>query len=154
MKKRLLFVVALAFASTSTLFAQSSSEGLTEQSSANTEHVGTWKLVKQKIVFPDGKIHLGDSTNVFQRKIITPTHFVVTIERVSPQMGNKKFVASTAGGRYTLADGQYEELTEYASFRGYDNMEVKYDLNVEGDILHTVGKVNDLVYEETYVRED
>src|SRR5690606_40624233 len=69
MKKRLLVVVALAMASSASLFAQSS-EGLTQQEVSGTEHVGTWKLVKQKIVFADGKVHIGDSSNVFQRKIL------------------------------------------------------------------------------------
>lgn len=153
MKKRLLFVVALAMASSASLFAQSS-EGLTQQEVSGTEHVGTWKLVKQKIVFADGKVHIGDSSNVFQRKILTPTHFVVTIERPNPRAGGKKFVASAAGGRYTLVDGQYAELTEYASFPGYEELEVNYELSVEGDTLHTVGKVNDDTFEETYIREN
>lgn len=153
MKKRLLFILALGLASSTPLFAQSASEGLTEQAVAADAHVGTWKLVKQRVLLPDGRESVGDSTNVFQRKILTPSHFVVTIEHVHPETG-VKLVRSAAGGRYTLADGRYEELTDYASFPGYQDMKVQYELTVDGDTLHTIGKLNNMIYEETYIRED
>jgi hypothetical protein len=153
MKKRLLFILALGLAGSTTLFAQSTSEGLTEQAVTADAHVGTWKLVKQRVVLPDGRESHGDSTNVFQRKTLTPSHFVVTIEHVNPQTG-VKLVRSAAGGRYTLTDGKYEELTDYASFPGFQDMKVQYELTVEGDTLHTIGKVNNMTYEETYIREN
>lgn len=85
----------------------------------NTDHIGTWKLISQKVTYTNGQMFMGDSTMVFQRKILTPTTFVVVIEKKVPDYNNNKLATSVAGGHYTLVDGNYEELTEYASFKGF-----------------------------------
>jgi hypothetical protein len=121
---------------------------------AKPSHVGTWKLITQKVTYSDGGQYMGDSSMVFQRKIITPTTFVVVIEKKIKELDNKKMVTSTAGGHYKLVDGNYEELTEYATFQGFETMKVNYVLTVDGNTLHTIGTVGDMIYDETYIRED
>ena len=121
----------------------------------NTDHIGTWKLISQKVTNENGQMFMGDSTMVFQRKILTPTTFVVIIEKKIPDYDNKKLATSVAGGHYTLVDGKYEELTEYAAFKGFETMKVKYKLTIEDGKLHTVGTLNgSTIYDELYVRED
>lgn len=121
----------------------------------NTAHIGTWKLILQKVSDENGPTFMGDSTMVFQRKILTPTTFVVIIERKIPDYDNKKLATSVAGGHYTLVDGNYEELTEYASFKGFETMKVNYKLTIEDGKLHTVGTVGgSTIYDELYIRED
>ena len=120
-----------------------------------TDHIGTWKLISQKVTNENGQMFMGDSTMVFQRKILTPTSFVVVIEKKIPDYGNKKLATSVAGGHYTLVNGNYEELTEYAAFKGFETMKVKYKLTIEDGKLHTVGTLNgSTIYDELYVRED
>jgi hypothetical protein len=133
-----------------TTFAQSqkkTSQSI-KKSAVNTDHIGTWKLVTQKVTYENGQIFMGDSTNVFQHKILTPTSFVVTIEKKIPAYENRKLAVSVAGGRYTLVDGNYEELTQYASFKGFETMKVNYKLTMEDGKLHTVGTVGATIYDE------
>ncbi|MES2829758.1 MAG: hypothetical protein V4687_16490 [Bacteroidota bacterium] len=163
MKGILLSAIALIMLSSSAAFAQSSTVKTTKKpiksatvaaKTENTDHIGTWKLISQKVTYDNGQVFEGDSTNVFQRKILTPTSFVVIIEKRIPDYENKKLATSVAGGRYTLVDGNYEELTDYAAFKGFETMQVKYKLTIEDGKLHTVGTVGgNTIYDEVYVRE-
>jgi hypothetical protein len=158
MKQKLILSILLCTLISATTFAQKKTTGALKKSSANTDHIGTWKLLSQKITYANGQIAIGDSSNVFQRKILTPTTFVVVIEKKIPNYDNKKLCVSVAGGHYTLVDGQYEELTEYAAFKGFETMKVNYKLTMEDGKLHTVGTVGEstgaTIYDEVYVRED
>lgn len=79
----------------------------------------------------------------------------MAIEKKIKELDGKKMVTSTAGGHYTLVNGNCQELTEYATFQGFKNMEVKYALTVNGNQLHKVGKVGEnMIYDETYIREN
>jgi hypothetical protein len=127
----------------------------TTQKEINTDHIGTWRLISQKVTYDSGNVFKGDSSTVFQRKVLTPHTFVVVIEKRIPNYDNKKLATSVAGGHYTLIDGNYEEHTEYATFRGFETMEIKYKLTLEDGKLHTVGTFNGtVIYDELYVRED
>jgi hypothetical protein len=152
MKQKLIRTTLMCILISATAFAQSQKK--TSTKATNTDHIGTWKLLSQKVTTPNGQIFMGDSTNVFQHKILTPTTFVVTIEKKIPAYDNKKLAVSVAGGRYTLVNGQYEELTQYASFKGFETMKVNYKLTMEDGKLHTVGTVGTTIYDEVYVRED
>jgi type 1 fimbria pilin len=164
MNKRIIIALMLCLLVSIGSFAQSKKKSVSTgtskvkqsvQKAANTAHIGTWRLISQKITFEDGRVTTGDSSNVFTRKILTPTTFVVIIEQKIPSKGNKKMATSVAGGHYTLVDGKYEELTEYAAFDGFETMKVNYILTVDGDKLHTVGTVGGpTIYDETYIRED
>ncbi|WP_214073516.1 hypothetical protein [Mucilaginibacter sp. dw_454] len=144
-------IVCLLFSATA--FAQS------KKKTTTADHIGTWRLLSQKVTYPNGQISIGDSSNVFQHKILTPKTFVVVIEKKIPAYDNKKLCVSVAGGHYTLVDGNYEELTEYAAFKGFETMQVKYKLTMENGKLHTVGTLGSsngesTIYDEVYVRED
>lgn len=164
MKQNLMrLTIAFALISTTT-FAQSQKKNSADLkkitvTAINTDHIGSWKLISQKVTYPDGQISMGDSTNVFQHKVITPTTFVVTIEKKIPNYDNKKLAVSVAGGRYTLVNGNYEELTQYASFKGFETMKVNYKLTIEDGKLHTVGTLSgsngeSTIYDEVYVKEN
>ena len=157
MKLKLLQFTLVCILISGAAFAQSPTKtaGNAKKSSVSiAEHIGTWKLLSQKVTSESGQIRIGDSTNVFQRKILTPSNFVVVIEAKIPNYDNKKLAVSVAGGHYTLVDGNYEELTQYASFKGFETMKVNYKLTIEDGKLHTVGTVGSTIYDELYVRED
>ncbi|MGV8880330.1 MAG: hypothetical protein ACOH2A_15020 [Sphingobacteriaceae bacterium] len=136
-------------------FAQSAKKkAAANKDDLNIVHIGTWKLLSQKVTYNSGAMFMGDSTMVFQRKILTPTSFVVIIEKRIPNYDNKKLATFVAGGHYTLVDGNYEEFTEYAAFEGFETMKVNYKLTVEDGKLHTVGTEGGTIYEEVYVREN
>jgi hypothetical protein len=129
--------------------------GQVQTTPENNAHIGTWKLISQKVTYDNGQMFMGDSTMVFQHKILTPNTFVVIIEKKIPDYDNKKLATSVAGGHYTLVNGNYEELTEYAAFKGFETMKVNYKLTIEDGKLHTVGTVGgSTIYDEVYVRED
>ncbi|TSJ36615.1 hypothetical protein FO440_22575 [Mucilaginibacter corticis] len=158
MKLNLLLPTMVGILISTTIFAQSKKK--TSQPST-TSPIGSWKLISQKVTYPDGQVSMGDSSNIFQHKILTPTTFVVTIEKKIPNYDNKKLAVSVAGGHYTLVNGDYEELTEYASFKGFETMKVNYKLTMEDGKLHTVGTLSGsgldgkpTIYDEVYVRED
>ncbi|WP_256002112.1 MULTISPECIES: hypothetical protein [Pedobacter] len=147
MKLKLTLCTFLCALLSATTFAQSATK--------NASHIGTWKLISQKVTYPDGQIFTGDSSTVFQRKILTPATFVVVIEKKMANYDNKKLATSVAGGHYTLVNGNYEELTEYASFKGFETMKVNYKLSIEDGKLHTVGTVGEnIIYDELYIKED
>lgn len=168
MKPQLILSALLCVFISASTFAQSAKKKTTVKKGAknavvgqmhivpkNTDHIGTWKLISQKVTYDNGQMFMGDSTMVFQRKILTPTTFVVVIEKKIPDYDNKKMATSVAGGHYTLVNGNYEELTEYAAFKGFETMKVKYKLTIEDGKLHTVGTVGgSTIYDEVYVRED
>ena len=128
---------------------------VTKPKLSNTDHIGIWRLISQKVTYSPGNVFMGDSSSVFQRKILRPHTFVVIIEKIIPDYENKKLATSVAGGHYTLVDGNYEEHTEYAAFKGFETMEIKYKLTIEDGKLHTVGTFNGTtIYDELYIRED
>lgn len=121
----------------------------------NTDHIGTWKLVSQKITYQNGQILISDSSSVFLRKILTPTNFVVIVERKVPELNNKKIVAGASGGVYTLQNGNYKEFTKYAAFEGFEKMNINYKLTMKEGKLHTIGTTGGAeIYEELYERVD
>ncbi|MES2456145.1 MAG: hypothetical protein V4594_11405 [Bacteroidota bacterium] len=124
-------------------------------SSDNTAHIGTWKLISQKITYANGQILTSDSSSIFLRKILTPKDFVVIVEKKIPELNNKKIVAVASGGTYTLLNGNYQEFTKYASFDGFDKMNINYKLTIKDGKLHTIGTIGGSeVYEELYERTD
>ncbi len=121
--------------------------------------VGTWKLVSQKVTNPDGSTFTADSAALNQVKIYTPTMFVNVSERVIPQTDNQKLVVSCAGGHYLLNGSVYEEFTEFASYKDYKGMKVKFALTMEKGRMHTIGSVsgadgNVTIYDEWYFKMD
>jgi len=168
MKSRLTLSTLMCVLITTAVFAQSAKKKTPLKSASKkqlvgqmhvipkkADHIGTWKLISQKVTYSNGGMFMGDSTMVFQRKILTPTTFVVVIEKKIKDYDNKKLATSIAGGHYTLVDGNYEELTEYASFKGFETMKVKYKLTIEDGKLHTVGTVGEsMIYDEVYVKEE
>ncbi|NRF40701.1 hypothetical protein [Pedobacter foliorum] len=121
--------------------------------SKNTEHIGTWKLISQKITYENGQILISDSGSVFLRKILTPTNFVVIVEKKMPELNNKKLAASVSGGTYSLVNGNYQEFTKYAAFNGFEDMKINYKLTMENGKLHTIGTIGGpTIYEEFYER--
>ena len=124
-------------------------------SSENTAHIGTWKLISQKITYGNGQILISDSASVFLRKILTPTNFVVIVEKKIPELGDKKIVTVASGGIYTLQDGNYQEFTKYAAFDGFEKMQINYKLTMKDGMLHTIGTIGGPeIYEELYERVD
>ncbi|MGY4385444.1 hypothetical protein ACVWYN_002484 [Pedobacter sp. UYP24] len=120
---------------------------------------GNWKMVSQKVTNPDGSLFSADSTSRTVRKLFTPGMVVVIREQVMPEAGNQKIVVSCAGGIFTLKNGEYEELTNFASYKDYNSMKVKFKLKIESDKLHTFGSLIDsngqvAIYDEWYVKED
>jgi hypothetical protein len=139
--------LALAALSFSSIYAQSKSI------------VGTWKLISQKVTNPDGSTYTADSAAVRQVKIYTPTMFVTVAERKIPELNNQTLVIKCAGGHYTLKGEVYEEITEFASYKDYKGMKVKFILTMEGGKVHTIGAVtgadmNVTTYDEWYIKTD
>ncbi|TCD00384.1 hypothetical protein [Pedobacter psychroterrae] len=124
-------------------------------SSHSTAHIGTWKLISQKITYQNGQMLLSDSGSVFLRKILTPTNFVVIVEKKVPELNNRKIAASVSGGIYSLENGNYQEFTKYAAFDGFEKMKINYKLTIKDGKLHTVGTIGGPeIYEEIYERVD
>ncbi|MGY4385449.1 hypothetical protein ACVWYN_002489 [Pedobacter sp. UYP24] len=120
---------------------------------------GNWKMVSQKVTNPDGSLFSADSTSRTVRKLFTPGMVVVIREQVMPEAGNQKIVVSCAGGSFTLKNGEYEELINFASYKDYNSMKAKFNLKIESDKLHTFGSLIDSnglvsIYDEWYVKED
>lgn len=121
----------------------------------NNNHIGEWKLVAQKLTAANGQMFQGDSTNIFQRKILTSDNqFIVLGERV---VNGQRLVVSAHGGYYTLNGNTYIEKLNYAAHQGFDKWKSNYLLTVEGDKMHQVGTLdmgNGILttYDETYVR--
>ncbi|RZK74605.1 MAG: hypothetical protein EOO85_15005 [Pedobacter sp.] len=125
------------------------------KSNKNTDHIGTWKLISQKITYENGQVLTSDSASIFLKKILTPTNFVVIVEKKIPELNNKKLAASVSGGTYSLVDGNYQEFTKYAAFDGFEKMNINYKLTVKEGKLHTIGTIGDpTIYEEVYERVD
>jgi len=123
--------------------------------SKNTDHIGTWKLIYQKITYGNGQVLTSDSSSIFLRKILTPTNFVVIVEKKIPELNDKEIVTVASGGTYTLEDGNYQEFTKYASFNDFDKMKIKYKLTLKDGKLHTIGTIGGPdIYEEIYQRVD
>lgn len=124
-------------------------------SSNSIAHIGTWKLISQKITYQNGQMLLSDSGSVFLRKILTPTNFVVIVEKKVPELNNRKIAVSVSGGIYSLENGNYQEFTKYAAFDGFEKMKVNYKLTIKDGKLHTVGTIGGPeIYEELYERVD
>ena len=101
----------------------------------NGSLVGTWRLVSATYGNPGGKeirdwIHYVPQ-GVVHLKHITPTHFtVVTYEAQS------KKVTIVGGGRYSLQDGVYKEMIDYAMGGTLPDLlgkEQSFTLRLEGD---------------------
>ena len=121
----------------------------------NADHIGTWKLISQKITYQNGQILTSDSGSVYLRKILTPTNFAVIVEKKVPELNDKKIVAVASGGTYTLQNGNYQEFTKYASFDGFEKMTINYKLTMIEGKLHTIGTIGGAeIYEELYERVD
>ena len=117
--------------------------------------VGTWRLVSQKVTNPDGGVYTADSTALNSVKMYTPTMFANISERKIPELENQKIVVSCAGGHYSLKGDVYEEFTEFASYKGFKDMKVKFTLTMEKGRIHTVGSVSGAdgvatIYDEWY----
>ncbi|WP_214227978.1 hypothetical protein [Pedobacter sp. B4-66] len=166
MKRKPLIIILLSMLIGATSFAQTpkkknnkstgkNTEVERKTSSENTAHVGTWKLIRQKITYGNGQILISDSTSVFLRKILTPTNFVVIVEKKIPELNDKKIVTVASGGIYTLQDGNYQEFTKYAAFDGFEKMNINYKLTMKEGKLHTIGTIGGPdIYEELYERVD
>ncbi|MHA4894659.1 hypothetical protein ACXZ1K_07910 [Pedobacter sp. PWIIR3] len=123
----------------------------------NINIVGTWKLVGQKVINPDGSVLTTDSAHLNQIKMYTPTMYVVVGEVKVPQLDNKKMVNNCAGGHYTINGDVYQEFTEFASWKGYKDMKVKFKLTMEKGKMHTVGSLSGsdgavTIYDEWYTK--
>lgn len=119
------------------------------------DHIGTWKLISQRITYENGQIQLLDSSSIFLRKILTPTNFVVIVEKKVPELNDKKLVTAVAGGIYSLIDGSYQEYSKYGTFAGFENTKVNYKLTIKDGKLYTIGTSGGPnVYEEIYERVD
>ena len=76
-----------------------------------------------------------------------------------PQLNDQKLVVSCAGGHYILKGDNYEEITEFASCKDFQQMKVKFVLTLEKGKIHTVGSVTgadgkNTIYDEWYVKVD
>ncbi|MES2457608.1 MAG: hypothetical protein V4594_18770 [Bacteroidota bacterium] len=144
----------------SAIAKKKSTSAQTKSTSAQTKSiVGTWKLVSQKVTYPDGNSFIPDSTKLNALKIYTPTTFVNVSQREIPEMGNQKIVVSCTGGRYSLIGNVYEEFTEFASFKDYKDLKVKFNLTLEKGRMHTVGSLSGAdgivtIYDEWFVKVD
>jgi len=121
--------------------------------------VGTWKLTAQTVINPDGGVYRADSVSTNMRKIFTPNTVVVIFEKVIPDAGNQSIVTSCAGGRYTLKNGKYQELLDFASYKDFKNVESDFKLTLEDGKLHTngslsVGNGQFATYDERFVKAD
>jgi hypothetical protein len=111
-------------------------------SAQKTNIVGSWRLVSQKIINSEGGVTTADSASLNSIKVYTPTMFVNIGERKIPEYDNKKLVTSCAGGHYTLNGDAYEEFTEFASWKDYKDLKVKFKLTMENGKMHTVGTLS------------
>ncbi|MES2426058.1 MAG: hypothetical protein V4560_03765 [Bacteroidota bacterium] len=156
MIRNLVFSTLVFIIISSTTFAQSKSKTVNTNS-----YLGNWRLLSQKVTYPNGQTGMGDSTNIFQRKIITPNTFVIIIEQNIPSYNNKRLATSVAGGRYTIDKGYYQEFTQYASWKGFEVLKINGKLTVENGKLHLVANLNNYVgftettiFDEWYIREE
>lgn len=99
---------------------------------------GTWKLVKNNSSsFPEGYQQL---------KLITPTHFVWTLN------DKDNNIISGAGGKYTLKDGIYTESIDFVlpGMKNLLNKTAVYEVKVEGRKMTINGKIDGRIenYEE------
>ncbi|MES2829771.1 MAG: hypothetical protein V4687_16555 [Bacteroidota bacterium] len=128
-------------------------------SAQNLNIEGTWRLVAQKVINADGSVLTSDSAALNSMKIYTPTMFVNIGERKIPQLDNQKLVTSCAGGHYTIKGDVYEEFTEFASWKDYKNLKVKFKVTMEKGKLHTVGTLSgadgvETTYDEWFSKVD
>jgi hypothetical protein len=130
-----------------------------ETPDTNQVLVGSWKLATQTVINPDGSVYKADSTTTSMRKIFTPNTVVVIYERIIAEAGNQKIVTSCAGGRYTLKDGEYQELLDFASYKDFKALESKFQITIEDGKLHTKGTLSMgngqvATYDEWFVKAD
>ena len=108
--------------------AISNAVGVTAAAPAASELIGTWELVSAKY---GNDTEFSDAPkNQTARKFITPTHFIWA--RYDPKT---KTISNSMGGTYTLKDGDYIEMPEFA-FEGMEpfiGKEQKFTLKIEGD---------------------
>lgn len=128
-------------------------------SAQKTNIVGTWRLVSQKIINSEGGVTTADSAAVNSIKVYTPTMFVNISERKIPQYDNQKLVTSCAGGHYTINGDVYEEFTEFASWKDYKDLKVKFKITMENGKMHTVGTLSgadgiETIYDEWFSKVD
>lgn len=157
MKLNAILLTLLSIIISTTTIAQSRKKTV----GTNKSYPGTWKLISQKVTYPNGQVFTGDSSTIIQRKIITPTSFVIIIEKKIPEYDNKRLATSVAGGRFTINNGNYEEFTQYASWKGFEVLKIKGKLSVENDKLHLVANANNYlgsaettIFDEWYIRQD
>jgi hypothetical protein len=105
---------------------------------AQTSMVGTWELVSQKMVNPDGTQEVYDRSSIKSYKVITPTHFMVIAEK--PHKNGVRFNYAT-GGTYTLVGNKYIESLEIASREDYSTNLTNFIVRVEGNKLYQKGSV-------------
>lgn len=122
---------------------------------AQNDHIGEWKLVSQKVIMADGRIFMGDSTNILQRKILTSDNQVVVIgERIKD---GYRLASSVHGGYYTLKGKEYTEKLNYSVHKNFDKMKCNFEMTLEGDKMRQVGILEGAdgvktTYDEVYVR--
>ncbi|MDB5157721.1 MAG: hypothetical protein JWR50_2428 [Mucilaginibacter sp.] len=157
MKPNLIIPTLVCILISTTIFAQSKKK----TSGTNNSYLGTWKLVSDKVTYPNGQVFVGDSSTIIQRKIITPTSFVIIIEKKIPDYNNNKLATSVAGGRFVIDKGNYREFTQYASWKGFEVLKINGKLSVENGKLHLVANGNNYVgfaettiFDEWYIREE
>ncbi len=101
-------------------------------------HLGTWQLVTFKYGEETNRTELPQGHR--RIKLITSTHFTWVQYEVSTGK-----VESTAGGTYTLSDGTYTELIEFAGegMTDYLGKKQPFTIKVEGDKLTQSGQLSD-----------
>lgn len=157
MKAHFIFCTLTYIVISTTTFAQSKKKA----SAINRSYLGTWKLLSSKVTYPNGQAFSGDSSSILQRKIITPSSFVIIIEKRIPSYDNKRLATSVAGGRFIFDKGSYQEITQYASWKGFEPLKINGKLTVEQGKLHLIAKANNYlgltdttVFDEWYIREN
>lgn len=137
MKRISIFALALLISLTTAAFGQLPSNELE----------GTWRMVSQKIVYPDSVVDQSDDWGPGY-KILNSTHFAWGRET-----GNGEEVLA-GGGRYSYnpETNTYVEYIEYHSDPDLAGSKIEFTARVEGDTWYHIGDLGNYKLREVWER--
>lgn len=115
----------------------------------SNELEGTWKMVSQKLVYPDSVVNQSGNWGA-NYKILNSTHFAWGRETKDGES------VLAGGGRYEYYPQRnvYIEHIQYHSDPSLNGMTLRFKARVEGDTWYHIGEVGDYKLREVWKRVD
>ena len=128
------------------LFTSSALGQVTSPAPANPLQ-GSWRLVSQKLIYPDSTVNVRGTSVPPSTKILNDTHFAFGYQT---EDGEEVYAG---GGRYTLeGDSLYTEHIEYHSSIPNVGQSLTFKYRVEGNRWYHTGQIGNFVLEEVWER--